>query len=122
VKASAYWQIKIVKKLLAIIFSLALISAQMFAFAGVAPLTGQKAKSCACKANCCAAKSNDASKETPAVPAPSSSLKSFQIAFSLTVWSLSPQFISDERSVSSHDAPVLAQSLPLFTRDCSYLL
>ena len=110
------------KKLFAIFFSLALISAQMFAFAGDALLTGQKEKSCGCKANCCTAKSNDASKETPAVPAPSSSLKSFQFALTLTAWSLAPQIISDEPFVSHQAAPILSQSVPIFARDCSYLL
>ena len=110
------------KKLFAIFFSLALVSAHLFAFAGDAPLTGQKATSCACKASCCTAKSSDTSKESPAVPAPSSSLKSFQFALTLTAWPLTPQIISDESFISHQAAPILSQSVPIFTRNCSYLL
>ena len=121
-ESDCLWQIKIVKKLLAIIFSLALASAHLLAFAGDAPLTGQKVKSCTCKASCCAAKSNDTSKESPAVPAPGSSLKSFQFAFTPTACSLSPQIFPDEPLISRQVAPILSQSVPLFTRDCSYLL
>jgi len=113
-----------VNKLLAIVFSLALVSAQLIAFADTAPVTAQKVTTCDCgMAKCCVAKSSDASKEAaPAVPAQSSSQKSFQIGLTLAAWSLTPQIVCDDLLISSRAAPMAVQSVPLFTRDCSYLL
>jgi hypothetical protein len=112
-----------VKKLIAIIFSAALVTAQLFASADTAPTPVQKQSRCDCgKAKCCAAKSSDASKEIPAVPAPSSSQKSFQIVLTLTAWAMTPQTISEPQLIFAGSTPLPAQSVPIFTRDCSYLL
>jgi hypothetical protein len=111
-----------VKKFLAIVFSIALMTAQSLALAGSAPSAAAKKDCCACNSKCCASKSDNSAKDIPAVPAPSSSQKSFQVVLTLAAWVLTPQINSSETLVSLRAAPLLAQFVPLFTRNCSYLL
>ncbi|HEX7471160.1 MAG TPA: hypothetical protein VF437_10585 [Verrucomicrobiae bacterium] len=112
------------RKLVGIFFALALalVTAQVFAFADTA-IAPQKKSCCDCgRAKCCAAKSDSASKDVPVVPAPSSNQKSFQIASPLAAWTLTTLNVSDAQVAAANFTSPVVRVVPLFTRDCAYLL
>ena len=111
------------KKVIAILFALALISGQPLSKA-VASCGGASTPCCDCGGHqkCCVARSNDSSRETPAAPAPSSALKDVQLLQSLATGALFSFATPDHRVASHFIATPPASAVPLFTRDCAFLI
>ncbi|HEX4342308.1 MAG TPA: hypothetical protein VH255_02900 [Verrucomicrobiae bacterium] len=111
------------KKLVAIIFSIALIAAQMFAFADTAPTTVvAKKNNCVCTAKCCASKTSAAQEKIPAVPTTASSLKNIQTISWQTIVLVSVSVSPASLSAASAPSFVSASAVPFFMRDCAFLI
>ena len=111
------------KKLAAIVFSFALIAAQVFAVANVTPASVTVKKSCCtCDAPCCASKAAASSEKIPAVPAPTFTLKNLPAISGQTIISIcfnTPAIIAPV-STASHSVSI--RDVPLFARDCAFLI
>jgi hypothetical protein len=109
-----------VKQAFAILFALALVMSQPLA-AGV--LCAGPASCCSCggKMKCCLAESGNTSQETPAAPASTPAQKNFQAALWLVVHMTTPAIGKNSRVAATISSPA-AYAVPLFTRDCAYLL
>jgi len=112
-----------VKKLAAIIFSFALVAAQVFAVANIAPAAVMAKKSCcACGAKCCAGKTSSSPEKIPAVPAPTSTLKNLPAISGQTIVSLSLNDPTAFAPAGSASLFVSIRTVPFFTRDCAFLI
>jgi len=112
----------IVKKLAAIAFATVLITAQAFAFADTTPAAAVKKPCCACHSKCCAGKNTSSTEKLPAVPAPTFTLKNLPAISGQTIVSISrdaPVTIAPAFSASDF---VSLRNIPLFTRDCAFLI
>jgi hypothetical protein len=108
-----------VKIALAILFAFVLAMGQPMAEVVASP---ELKPCCGCGGSKCCVGKSDASEDTPAVPVANSAQKDLQIlnlppAFALTAF----VFSSDESAHFSFQLPI-TRSVPLFTRDCAYLL
>jgi len=113
-----------VKKVCAIIFSLALLLAGLplsvtTACAGLAPKT---CCACAGHSDCCAAKASTPTSDTPAAPAPSFSQNDFHaITWTVLSWLTTTAATEIQDNFSTSPAPSVS-SVPLFARDCAFLI
>lgn len=111
---------EIMKQALAILFALALAFSQPLASAACAPA----AHCCGCggKMKCCVRQAAAPDREAPAAPAPSAGEKDFQTLLPVPIRVIAPLASRTATcSPASHLAP-LARSLPLFARDCAFLI
>jgi hypothetical protein len=109
-----------VKKVVAILFTLALLLAQpLAALNSQAATVGQ---CCNCHMACCAATDNTTPQPAPAAPAPESAQKVF-LSLNLLPFALSFVLPAPDNRVGSKDiATTSASAVPLFQRDCAFLI
>lgn len=111
------------KQALAILFILALALGQPLA-ASAATCAGFPPPCCKCggKMKCCVAQSGNTSQENPALPASAIAQKDFQAALCLVVPVTAPVTRNNSHVAASVASAASARAVPLFTRDCAYLL
>ena len=103
-----------------IMFALALVLSQPLA-ASVADTAPKSCCGCGVK-KCCVSNSSKSSGEIPAVPAQASAQKSFQAILLLTIRGIPSIAATDDQIAASSFSPSVAGAVPLFNRDCAYLL
>lgn len=111
------------KQAFAILFALTLVWGQPLA-AGIACCTAGAEPCCSCggKMKCCVTQSSNSSQENPAVPASTIAQKDFQAALWLAVRLTAPVTGNDSRVAATSASVASARAVPLFARDCAYLL
>ena len=77
---------------------------------------------CGGKAACCAAKNTQPAAEVPAAPVPGSTQNHFQAALFLAVSFLNLPPAADLPAFSAIAASPATHAVPLFTRDCAFLI
>ena len=77
---------------------------------------------CACSASCCAAAPNSNSAPLPAAPAPTVSLKQIQCALAVAALILPPQISPAPKISPSAASSFRSDALPLYERNCIYLI
>ena len=79
---------------------------------------------CACNGTkkCCVRESDKTGRETPAVPAPGVTQKDFSTVVWLAVRVIAPLAAPDCRVTATDFSTACLHAVPLFTRDCAYLL
>jgi hypothetical protein len=78
---------------------------------------------CGGKMKCCAAQADQSPANTPATPAPESAQKDFQLLNQLPAFTLVTLLPAADSRVAPHTFAIpLAGVVPLFTRDCAFLI
>lgn len=111
------------KQVIAIFFALTLILGQPLAMvATCCPKNVEACCDCGGKMKCCLAESGNPAPATPAVPAPNLVPKDFQGAFCLVAQLIQALPAVDHAIAPVSSACFIAGAVPLFARDCAYLL
>ena len=112
------------KKVCAILFSLALLLAglPLSVTTACADNTPKACCSCGGHSDCCAANTSAPTSEIPAAPAPSSVQNDFNaITWIVAAWLTTPVATDRPNCFVTSTSPV-ASVVPLFTRDCAFLI
>jgi hypothetical protein len=113
--------VKVVKAVLAILFSLALMFAGIPAASACAKTVSKPCCHCGGKASCCKTTNPQPAGQNPAAPAPRSTQTDFlpAICLAASVPALPPA--PGHGSLSVNSIPP-TRAVPLFTRDCAFLI
>ncbi len=111
------------KQAFAILFILALALGQPLA-TSAATCAGFPAPCCNCggKMKCCVAQSSNTSQENPAAPASTVTQKNLQAALWPVVHTPTPVASNGDRVAATDSSSASVRTVPLFARDCAYLL
>ena len=114
---------KIVRTTLAILFSVLLVLTQSVLPGNPAVAKAESCCSrCACGAPCCVPAPNSGSAPLPATPTPATSLKQCQFALAVAALALSPLVSPAPKISPSAVSSSLSVALPLYERNCIYLI
>ena len=109
------------KQAFAILFALTLVFGQPLA-ASTAHIAPSACCHCGGTKQCCVRDAAQSSRETPALPAPVSTQNNLQTVLWLTVSLIAPIPAQHCRDAAADFTAATPTAVPLFTRDCAYLL
>ena len=111
------------KAVFTILFSLLLVAGQALCFEGTAASASRPACACStCAKGCCVGKNPPATPVQPVAPASTFSQESWQLIITQALCFLElPQTRTSNHAIS-FSAPLNASTIPLYERNCSYLI